>query len=87
MQDKRMKKSKAASSKIKWNFLIPIIFISLFSVFIFTRQESIPFPAELTGLWETDDPRYSDRFFEIVFQRSFGNNGIDTADFFHILFF
>lgn len=58
-------KNKATSSKIKWNLLILIIFISSLGVLIFTRQENTPFPVELTGRWETDDPRYIDRFFEI----------------------
>jgi len=42
-----------------------VLLLLLFLGLLVNCEKTIPFPAELIGTWETDVPRYEDRFIEI----------------------
>jgi hypothetical protein len=62
--------------------VLGILLIGSVAFFIFSDDDSVEIPEKLFGCWETDEPKYADRFFELTqYEAIFGIGNGRTAEY------
>ena len=65
--------------KLKWILLILGIFITVI-LYNVDPSENLFVPDEMTGRWESDSPKYKDRYLELSTVSVVYGTGVDTID-------